>query len=318
VPLLRRDDLADEHLTSRAVARSLAAGSLLRVRPGVFVRAADVAALTPEERAVVRVRALDAAVVEPPVASHISAAAMHGLPLWNVHDKRVHVIAPRERPGAASGVVRHRGELEADDVVEVGGMLCTSLARTVADIARTSSFLTAACVADAALRQVAVAGPGTYDLDRADAFRRVAEEVAGRSAHGVARAMRLLAFADGRAQLPGESVSRVHLVHLGFATPRLQVLVVGPNGNEFWVDFGLDDVFAFGEFDGKGKYRDRLLRRGLTMAQVLDQEKQREDWIRGRTQRRFARWGGEHISTAMTLGDRLASFGIVPPRAPRR
>lgn len=30
-------------------------------------------------------------------------------------------------------------------------------------------------------------------------------------------------FADGRAQLPGESVSRLYLDDLGFARPRLQV-----------------------------------------------------------------------------------------------
>ena len=54
----------------------------------------------------------------------------------------------------------------------------------------------------AALRQVAHPTPGTYLTDRAEEFRETAREVVQRSAHGRARAHRILAFADGRAQLP--------------------------------------------------------------------------------------------------------------------
>lgn len=51
---------------------------------------------------------------------------------------------------------------------------------------------------------------------------------------------------------------------------------------------------------------------GRSSAAVFDEEKQREDWIRGATQRRFARWGWSHIETAPLLGRRLAAFGIRP------
>jgi len=59
----------------------------------------------------------------------------------------------------------------------------------------------------AALRQVAHPTPGTYLTDRAEEFRETAREVVQRSAHGRARAHRILAFADGRAQLPGGAPS---------------------------------------------------------------------------------------------------------------
>lgn len=289
---------------------------LHRVRAGVFVRATDVAGLTREQRVLVRARAWQAVAKSRPLFSHVTAAPAHALPLWDADDGELHVIVSDDRPGAAEGLVRHRGRIHDEEVVEIGGMLFTSLERTVADVARTAARTTAVCIADAALRRAAYRGPRRYDLDRAGAFRHTVREIAARSPHGARRAMGVLEFADGRSQLPGESVSRVHLVALGFAAPSLQVRVPASDGGDYWVDFGLDDVLALGEFDGKGKYRDELLRAGLTLAQVLEREKQREDWIRGVTQRRFARWGSEHIGTASALGNRLAAFGIVAPRVP--
>ena len=81
----------------------------------------------------------------------------------------------------------------------------------------------------------------------------------------------------------------------------------------FFVDLALDDVSAFGEFDGTGKYLDEALTRGIPLEQILLEEKQREDWIRGTTQRRFARWGDEHITSPQALAARLRSFKITPP-----
>jgi hypothetical protein len=317
VLLLTRDDLGERHLDSRGIARRVDAGHLRVVRPGIFADLSDGARFTTEEWVLARAAAWDMVARDRPVFSHTTAAVAHQCPLYRDTDARVHVILPPERPGPAKGLVRHRGEVPDAELVEVHGMLFTTLERTVADVARTSPFATAVCIADAALRAASLEAPGRYRQDRADTFRQNAAAIMRRSAHGQRRATRVLAFADGRAQLPGESVSRIHLIELGFALPRLQVRVPGPHGTDYWVDFGLDDVLAFGEFDGKAKYRDPLLRRGLTMAQVLEKEKQREDWIRGTTQRRLARWGSEHIRTAAALGDRLASFGIIPPRSPR-
>lgn len=168
-------------------------------------------------------------------------------------------------------------------------------------------------MADAALRARCVPGPGTYDEDEAGAFLDAVRGVAHRFAHGRHRADRVLEFADGRAQLPGESISRIRLVELGFRSIRLQVEVPGPHGSYF-VDFALDDpaALAFGEFDGAVKYADAGMLAGRSGADVLDEEKQREDWIRGTTQRRLARWGWRHLETAPVLGRRLAAFGIRP------
>jgi hypothetical protein len=267
----------------------------------------------PEQRVVARARALDLVSASRPVFSAETAAAIHGLGLYRPDRTRVHVISPTARPGAAQGVVRHRGDLPDDQVVEVTGLLLTSLERTVADTARTATFEQAVTIADAALRSEATPGPGSYDLARAAAFLETVLGIARRSAHGRSRSDRVLRFADGRAQLPGESISRIRLSEIGFRAVTLQVAVDAPNGGTYYVDFGLDDVHALGEFDGAMKYVDGRLRDGRTASEILDREKQREDWIRGRTQRRLARWGWPHVETAKTLGSRLADFGIHPP-----
>ena len=183
----------------------------------------------------------------------------------------------------------------------------------MADLARTASAETAVSALDAALRLVAVRGRH-YDIAAADALRERARVIAGRGAYGRARARRALAFADGLAQLPGESISRLYIARLGFASPRLQVPVAARGENRFYyVDFGLDDVDAFGEFDGKDKYADPEFLRGRTPQQALADEKEREDWIRGTSRRVVARWTSSHISSSDELGRRLRAFGIVPP-----
>jgi hypothetical protein len=247
------------------------------------------------------------------VFSHETAAALHGLGLYRPDPSRVHVIAPDARPGAASGVIRHRGEIADGDVTEIRGLRCTSLARTVADVARTAGFEQAVTVADAALRALCVPDRAHYDLDAADEFRAVTLRIARRSAHGFSRAARVIAFADGRAELPGESVSRVRLRTLGFRRILLQAPVPGPRGWDYYVDFGIEDCEEWGEFDGTMKYVDGRLSDGRTKAEIFDREKQREDWIRGTTGRGLVRWGWPHLDTAGQLGRRLAAFGIHPP-----
>ncbi len=289
-------------------------GTLVRVRPGIYAPGDRWHNAKPEEQITDRACALAMVSKARPVFSHETAAAIHGLPLFHADTSRVHVIAPPDRPGAAAGVVRHRGSVCPADLVEIDGLLCTSLLRTSADVARTLSFEQAVTVADAALRRVAVRGPGTYDHEAADGFAAAARVIATRSPHGQTRARRALAFADGRAQLPGESISRIRLHELGFRDIRLQVGVDGPAGSRYFVDFGLEEVRAFGEFDGRMKYLDGRLTNGRTASEVVEDEKKREDWIRGTTQRRYVRWGWAHLATSAELGRRLEAFGIRPAR----
>lgn len=99
---------------------------------------------------------------------------------------------------------------------------------------------------------------------------------------------------------------------LGFAAPSLQVPVAAPRGRTYWIDFGLDDVEAWGEFDGRSKYRDVAAVGGRTAQEVVEDEKRREDWIRGVTNRTLVRWGWGDIANAAALGRRLSAFGVRP------
>ena len=313
IRLLRYEELLASGHSTHEISRSARTQGLVRVRPGVYADGAAWQAARPESRVIARARALDLVARTRPVFSHETAAALHGLPLFRPSREHVHVLAPEGRPGAASGVIRHRGAIADGDVVEVGGVACTSLLRTVSDVARTAAFEQAVTIADAALRSLCVSRPGEYLSERAQSWRDETLEIARRSAHGLGRARRALGFADGRAQLPGESVSRIRLWELGFGRPDLQVRVPGPAGSNFYVDFGFHDIRSFGEFDGTMKYIDGRLTDGRSTAEVFDREKQREDWIRGITQYRYVRWGWPHTSTATALGDRLSAFGIRPP-----
>ncbi len=312
VRLWRRESMAQEGVGWRRVRRMTQTGQLIVLRSGIFVRRVDWTALKPEQQMVLRARAL-ATTSGTRVNSHLTAAAAHGLPITRADLVPVHTTAPEPRGGALQGVIRHRGPVDDDELAIVDGLLCTNLARTIADVARTARPETAISVVDAALRSVAVRGR-TYASDVADELREEAKAIATRSAHGVARAHRILDFGDGRADLPGESISRFYIVCLGFAVPQLQVPVPGPKGTRYFVDLGLDDVDGFGEVDGKAKYIDPILLNGRDSQDILLAEKEREDWIRGTTTRTFVRWGARHYRTPESLGRRLAAFGIHPPR----
>lgn len=192
------------------------AGDLVRVRRGAYTEAA---AGDPEGRHRQLIAATLPTLSGEACVSHQSAAVLHGLPMWADLLDRVHVIRPRVGGGRRGTVVHvHPAPLGDGDIIELNGMPVTSLARTVADCARTLSFTCGVGVGDAALR----AGLTPDEL-------AVQLEVAtGRP--GVPAARRTAAFLDGRAENFGESLSRVVLRRAGVPTPDLQFEVLGRSG----------------------------------------------------------------------------------------
>ncbi len=304
-----------EGWTERSIAAAVAARSLKSIRRGWYMEAAEWRELWPEGRHLAHVVAAVRDARSTVVMSHTSAAVLWGLPLYRVAPRRVHITMTRPRRNSSSpDILRHTAALPDGDVVRRGGVLCTSLGRTVIDLARLLPTDAAVALADAAERQMAVRGR-VWDRDARAVWREELAERLGRArgSRGVRAGRRVVAFADGRAELPGESVSRLQLARLGFAPPELQVRFGAPGGGDYFVDFRLPDARALGEFDGKTKYVDEAIRQGRPLDDILLAEKQREDWIRGLSQERFARWGDEHIGSPAALGARLAAFGIRPP-----
>ena len=263
-------ELRDQGIAYGEIRRLSAAGDLRRLRRGAYANPSAGALATSDPRAthLELLRATLRQSASETVASHVLAAAVHGLPLWTAMLGRVQLT--RDRPG---GLKRRRYSeirgipLGADEVVEVDGLLVTSLARTVFDLGCRLPMQQAVAVGDAALRQ----GLSLAQIDAA--LER------GRRRHGVERSRRSLRFLDSRAESPGESVSRVVLFEIGIPKPELQVEIRTPSGRLLGrCDFGWDELRTVGEFDGRVKYGRLGDRRAVE--EVVWDEKRREDAIR--------------------------------------
>lgn len=315
--LSSRGELHDAGMTDRGIEAALRSNAITRVDYGRYVATEAWDAGFAEDRHLIRILASEERARGGEVVySHLSACALHRLPLFRVTPQRVHVSGPRADGCVARGpLARHQLAVPDEDIVEVSGIRCTSLERTVADTIRMVPREAAVAAADAGLRAVAwVEKRREYDAAAAEEFRRSVAQRLPVGGRGVRQGRGVIAFADGRAASPGESVSRLYLRDLGFAPPRLQVPVRAPSGGWYFVDFGLEDADVWAEFDGTGKYTDGALRgAGVTMRQALLAEKEREDWIRGTTGRRVIRWELPHISSAATLRSRLVSFRVRMP-----
>jgi hypothetical protein len=312
-----RDDILRSS-TERELRAWVATGDLKRVHRGWYVHDADWRDLWNEGRHLLEVlAAARSSTGAGLIFCGASAAVLWGLPLHRLAPKRVHVLITGARHGRTKGTMMHHSvETRADEIVEIGSIRCTSLDRTVIDIACSSSPEAALSCADAALRREAVQGQRQNEALANAWHARVGARAATMTVRGVRQARDLLAFADGRAQLPGESISRLHLRSLGFDDIRLQSKVVGVAGEEYWLDFAFPSLRVFGEFDGRAKYVDDRLRGTRTAETVVLDEKRREDNIRGVTGWRVVRWGWEDIASADALGARLAAFGVRPGAAP--
>ena len=274
----------------------LRSGALTTVRRGVYVEGGQPDDATARHALLVRaaVAELDASAV----VSHFSAAALHGLPLWGPALDVVQVTRDRSRSGSRRGSCVHVycAPLSPDEITVVDGVVCTTVAKTVADMARTLPFEHAVVTADAALR----GGLGRPVL--AEALRRV------RGWPGAPVARRVAAFADARSESVGESRSRVAIALAGLPAPALQ-WAVRYGGTTARADFGWVAQRVVGEFDGKVKYG-RLLRPGQQPGDVVFAEKLREDSIRAQDWE-MARWTwfdlGDFRPTAERIRQRFRS-----------
>ncbi len=309
--LKTRDDLVMDGWSRSEIDRAIAQRRMRRLRRGCYIGADAWSDLWPESRHLAHVVAADEdATGGRPVFALISAAVLLGLPLHRAPVDRVHTLTARASRRSIPGVVRHVGSVADGDIVEVHGMLCTSLERTIYDLARLARPETSLPCADAALGRLG-GDPRQFDSAAADSWAaELQERVArGPGMRGIRHARMILELADGRSQLPLESVTKLQLHRLGFRRLGLQVSVQ----RRFWMDIELEGAGAFYECDGEGKYLDEALRSGRDLERVLLDEKQREDWVRGATGKRVLRGGSIHSASPAALAERLSSFGVALP-----
>jgi hypothetical protein len=255
--------------TEKEVAQMARSGRLSVVRPGMYLSG------SPPADAVVAhglaARAASGVVAERAALSHVSAAVLHGLPVWGIPLTRVHATRERGRSGGRLGhlVHVHCAPLADDEVVVVDGVRVTAPARTIVDVARTQPFAQAVVLADAAL--------GRGLVRRAELGVALTLAVGW---PGLPAARRAVAFADERSESVGESRSRIAIAAAGLPRPALQWQARTSSGELVArVDFGWSERRTVGEFDGRTKYG-RLLTAGRSASDAVYEEKLREDRLR--------------------------------------
>lgn len=257
---LTRDSLAALGISERLLRKALRDGTVVKIARGLYLRRDEYDALGPVGRHRVRSRHVGARLAKGESLSHVSAAILHGIDVWDVPLQRVHVSRPRCGSGRITAELHaHTTDLN-DDVVSRFGLPVTSVARTVVDLARTLPRPQAVAVGDAGLR-----------LDPGAHRRLPAILAASRNRNGILAAANILGFLDGRSESVGESLSRVRMSEHGLPRPALQHEVVTVDGRRYRVDFFWEEHGVVGEFDGAVKYTER---------HHLIAEKQREDAIR--------------------------------------
>jgi hypothetical protein len=234
------------------------------VRRGVYAtRAAiDSAAVNSRRGHALQVAAVVTAVGRDAVASHHSAALIHGVNLLNQPADTVTLTRPPTRRTSrlrSDGLVFHAADLAAEHVTSRYGLLVTTAARTVIDLARTSPFREAVVAADSALQA---------ELTTKAALLAIVSVC--RRWPGIQQARRVIEFSDERAESVLESCARVAFAEAGLEPPELQLTIHGPDWS-FRVDFCWPGRRVIAEADGLVKYnsrkdlarqfeRDRLLR----------------------------------------------------------
>ncbi|AWB87546.1 hypothetical protein [Mycetocola zhujimingii] len=299
----------------RALRRDLAAGTVVGLRRGAYVAADTWSALTDRDRYLLRMRAATATRAGDAVFGYESAAALWSLPVIGSWPDTVHLYsADGGRRASRNGVMWHHAPLSDTDIVELNGTLVTSLSRTMLDLARSATFLSAVVTLDAALARAARGRNDTTaaELVRSDLLERLA---ALGSARGTRRALAAITFASPNAESPGESASRVTMYRCGFPAPVLQFPVTDRNGTTWFADFGWPAFRLLGEFDGYVKYSRASMTGGTSIEEIVWAEKQREDLMRG-TGNGMTRWLWDAALSPRLLTAALREAGL--PQSRRR
>ncbi len=238
--------------TDAAITRAIDSGRVRRVRHGYLTCNTDPSLVLDIVAA--------AQACPNGVVSHRSAAALWRIPIVGRRAGRPELTVAPDGIGSLAGAGLYRATLRPDDVESVAGMPVTSPARTAVDLARHLPFTAGVAALDHVLnRRLATAD----DID--DVL------CACWNWPGIRRARHVAAAADGRAESPLESVSRLVFARLGLPAADLQPRIF--DARQIFCgrcDFYWDDFGVVGEADGRDKYDGR---------EVLWEEKERQEGL---------------------------------------
>lgn len=267
---ITRTDALAQGFNDHQLARLLRDGILHRIRPGEFALDDEWSPSTHLERHRELVLRTAERVDAPQIYSHHAAAALWGIRLLGDWPDKVDVLVDRTGGGRSTGRIRrHAIGIDEREIVEHEGLLVTSPAQTIIDLARHLPFVDGVIAADSALGTAF----GRRRLTTPDELlERLA---AGGRGRGIGRARAVVAAADGRSESPPESLSRVGTVLLGFPHPEVQQefeTAGGPRRVDLW----WPHLGHVGECDGTAKYTDPAMLRGRDAVEVFRAEKRRD------------------------------------------
>lgn len=329
--------------------RAVERGDALRLAPGVFCRTEAWFRHAPWDRYLLSAVAHALSRQDPVVFNGVTALLLHGLPTADVPAHlevragsagRAGVVQQPKlyRDGTAKMQVylrhlqtagqefggslpiqplvrrrwsRRQSTEDPDTVVvrlsegtEVGTVLLVPLHHALADVLIHEPLVVSAAPADAAQRRHSAWAGNFADL----AEPLIATKADRR------RLQAAWSFADGRAESPGESLSRATTHQLGFVVPESQKDLYDGAGQ--WiarVDHWWEGIVLAGEFDGKSKYSEAYRKPDESWQDVLVREKEREDAIR-RTGVGVMRWVWKDLRNLPRF-ERLLLHHGVPRRA---
>ena len=255
----RGEALAAGH-TADAIRHRLETGMWRRLRRGHYVEQSswDALAAHPSRQVALSVAAAQRCLNVHTWAAGLTAATLHGADVLTAPAMLRFVTDDNAGRRRGPGYAVVRALLPAHHRCMMEGLPLTSPARTLVDVARTVAPREAIVVADSLMRQT--------PLHHADVSRVLADM---RRAPGIDRAVRIAAFADGRAESPLESVGRLSMAGQGLH-PEPQVWIYDGRGRRGRVDFLFRDRWTIVETDGLVKYAD---------SRDLKEEKLRQEWL---------------------------------------
>ena len=267
-----------------------------RIRSDVFVEQEVWRSADAVQRHLLMARAALLHLEVPAVVSHWSAAAAWGLALHHPNLSRVHLTrTDLESAQLDIGLHQHAAPLRPGEFTITGDLPVTTLARTVVDVARVGPFDSAVVAADSALRL-------GLRRDELAAALHAGADLAGAGAAG-----RVIAFADGRSESAGESLTRVAFAELDLPAPALHPELRSSDGAMVaQCDFVFEEQRTIAEFDGRVPYQ-RRLRPGDDPAAVERRERRREELLRRVLGYEVVRvtWSDLHPANRHALGERL-------------
>ncbi|MDO5753077.1 hypothetical protein [Arthrobacter sp.] len=234
-------------LGPRLLQAGVKAGLLYRIRHGAYMKMTEWQQKLPSEKDGLRLAAHFTATHGNVVYSHLSAARLLGLSVWNA-GPCIHVTtrSSRSAKSATPGVSVHRRTLQRMQHQRIrhhrlGTVRVTSLEQTIVDCARTESFVTAVIIGDCGLHRGA----------SMETLHHLVDSLPGR--RGVRAARKVLAALNIGSESAGETRLRLAVAEMDVPQPEYQVCLQAA-GNNYRVDGAWDDIKLALEFDGRTKY----------------------------------------------------------------